>query len=121
MISTVRTAITAALVCLAATAHAAEGELWFRKAEKVALARGIQRDGFPCAEIKAVYFVGARAEGNHLRAVCGTAEDSAAPSSFRLTVRGSGSYRVEPWNEKGGAFATMAGLGAGFMLRASLD
>src|SRR5215213_1813396 len=71
MITTVRKASAAALVCLATAAQAAEGELWFRKPEKVALARGIQKDGFPCPEIKAVYFIGAKSDGNHMRAVCG--------------------------------------------------
>jgi hypothetical protein len=77
MIALVKKAFVAALVCLATAAQATEGELWFRKAEKVALARGIQKDGFTCSEIKAVYFVAAKADGNHMRAICGSDGDSA--------------------------------------------
>ena len=115
MIKTVKTA-SVALVLLATAAHAADGqELWFRKAEKVALARGIQDNGFACVEIKAVYFLGGRSDGNDMRAVCGTEGDSEASSNFRLTVRGSGTYRVEPWSERGNVFAEIAAL------RVSLD
>lgn len=83
----------------------------------IALARGIQRDGFACPELKAVYFVGAKSDGNHMRAVCGAGDEPEAASSFRLTVRGSGTYRVEPWD---GAPAGNAQF-AGFLLRTSLN
>jgi len=116
MITTVRKASAAALVCLATAAQAAEGELWFRKPEKVALARGIQKDG---TEIKAVYFIGAKSDGNHMRAVCGTANEAVPSSSFRLTVRGSGSYRVEPWDGEASVVRTL--FASAFVLRASLD
>src|SRR3954452_22088347 len=117
MITTVRKASAAALVCRATAAQAAEGELWFRKPEKVALARGIQKDGFPCPEIKAVYFIGAKSDGNHMRAVCGTADEAVPSSSFRLTVRGS--YRVEPWDGEASVVRTL--FASAFVLRASLD
>src|SRR3954462_7438393 len=116
MITTVRKASAAALVCLATAAQAAEGELWFRKPEKVALARGIQKDG---TEIKAVYFIGAKSDGNHMRAVCGTANEAVPSSSFRLPVRGSGSYRVEPWDGEASVVRTL--FASAFVLRASLD
>ena len=119
MITTVRKASAAALVCLATAAQAAEGELWFRKPEKVALARGIQKDGFPCPEIKAVYFIGAKSDGNHMRAVCGTANEAVPSSSFRLNVPGSGSYRVEPWDGEASVVRTL--FASAFVLRASLD
>ena len=119
MFAIIRKASAAALICLATTAQANEGELWFRKAEKVALARGIQKDGFSCPEIKAVYFVAAKADGNHMRAVCETVDVSAA-SSFRLTVRGSGTFRVEPW-EDGRRTAGHAQFVSGFTLRTSLN
>ena len=115
MIAMVKKASVAALVCVATAAQATEGELWFRKAEKVALARGIQDNGFACVEIKAVYFLGGRSDGNDMRAVCGTEGESEASSNFRLTVRGSGTYRVEPWSERGNVFAEIAAL------RAALD
>ena len=114
----VRTALAAALACFATAAQSTEGELWFRKAEKIALARGIQKDGFPCPEIKTVYFIEAKSDGNHMRAVCGAAEDSSASSSFRLTVRGSGSFRVEPWRDGGESANAQF---AGFALRTSLN
>ncbi len=120
MIALVKKASLAALVCLATAAQATEGELWFRKAEKVALARGIQKDGFPCPEIEAVYFVEAKTDGNHMRAVCETVDGPAASSSFRLTVRGSGTFRVEPWEDSGWS-AGHAQFASGFMLRTSLN
>ena len=120
MIALVKKASLAALVCLATAAQATEGELWFRKAEKVALARGIQKNGFTCSEIKAVYFVAAEADGNHMRAICGLDADSAASSSFRLTVRGSGTFRVEPWEDSGRSTGH-AQFASGFMLRTSLN
>ena len=120
MIAMVRKASAAVLICLATATQATEGELWFRKGEKIALARGIQKDGFPCPEIKAVYFVAAKSDGNHMRAICGMANDPAASSSFRLTVRGSGTYRVEPW-ESGASSAGNAQFASGFVLRTSLN
>jgi hypothetical protein len=115
-----KTVLAAALACSAMAAQAGETELWFRKPEKIALARGIRQDGYSCSEIRAVYLVEAKADGNHMRAVCGTAEPSAAPSSFRLTVRGSGTYRVAPWSDN----ATVADVGrfaSDFTLRTSLN
>ena len=114
--------IKALITCLAcsASAQAAGDELWFRKAEKVALARGIQQDGFSCPEVKAVYFVEAKPDGNHMRAVCGTADEAATSSSFRLTVRGSGTYRVAPWSD-GKLFTDVAQFASDFSLRTSLN
>ena len=120
MRSTFRKPLVACLACSAAAAQAADNELWFRKAEKVALARGIQLGGYPCSEIRAVYFVEAASDGNHMRAVCGTADGPSASSSFRLTVRGSGTYRVAPWSDAG-TFADNARFASDFSLRTPLN
>jgi hypothetical protein len=48
------------------------------------------------------------------------AADEAVPSSsFRLNVRGSGSYRVEPWDGEASVVRTL--FASAFVLRASLD
>ena len=124
MFTTVRTAAAVVLVGFALSAfnpataaQAAESELWFRKAEKVALARGIQQDGFACSELTAVYFVEARSDGNHMRAVCRTGKGLDDSTSFRLTVRGSGGYRVGPWDDAPAGNVQFAG----FVLRTSLN
>jgi hypothetical protein len=119
MFATIRGACAVAFTCLA-TMTQAESELWFRKAEKVALARGIRRDGFACPEITTVYFVAAKPDGNHMRAVCGSPDGSAVPSSFRLTVRGSGAFRAARWDGDGVA-ETLTQFAAGYLLRTSLN
>jgi len=110
--------LAAALACSVTAVQAGETELWFRKAEKVALARGIRQDGYSCPEIRAVYFVEAKADANHMRAVCGTADGPAASSSFSLTVRASGTYRVAPWSE-GATVADVGRFASDFTLRMS--
>jgi hypothetical protein len=119
MFAIIRAASAVGITCLA-TVTQAETELWFRRAEKIALARGIQRDGFACAELRTVYFVEMRPDGNHLRAVCGTSDGSAAPSTFRLTVRGSGTFRAAPWDGGDGAAQSIR-FAEGYRLRTSLN
>src|SRR3954470_13538350 len=119
MSATIRAASAAAFTCLA-TMTQDESDLWFRKAGKVALARGIRRDGFACPEITTVYFIGAKPDGNHMRAVCGSPDGSAVSSSFRLTVRGSGAFRAALWDGDGAAAAPTQ-FAAGYLLRTSLN
>ena len=99
-VAIIRAASAVGVACLA-TVTQAETELWFRRAEKIALARGIQRDGFACAELRTVYFVETRPDGNHMRAVCGTSDGSAAPSTFRRRFAAAA-----PSGRRGGTAAT---------------
>ncbi len=105
MIARISTVLAAALALVPATAQAADEELWFRKNERVQLARRIQDGGFACPEVKAVYFLGARPDGNHMRAECGP-RGGAFLARYRLTVRGSGTFRTEPWADAGAPVAT---------------
>jgi hypothetical protein len=120
MTATIRTVLGAVLVLLAAAAQAGEGELWFRKGERKTLARDIRDQGLACPEIKAVYLLGAKADGNHMRAVCGSKDGAGETFDVRLIVRASGSFRAEPWTETDPSFAATPSAVA-LTLRASLD
>lgn len=89
----------AVLSVFATALHAEERELWFRNAEKRALAQQIKGLGFNCPVLQKAYFVGQQADGNHIRAVCGGS--SLAPGeapAFRLVAGGSGVKRIELWD-----------------------
>jgi hypothetical protein len=105
----------AALSVLATASHAEERELWFRAAEKRALAQQIKGLGFSCPALHKAFFVGQQADGNHIRAVCGsTSQASSGAATFLLVAGGSGVKRIEPWEGR-------LSLLDGSSLRNSLD
>ena len=98
-----------ALLAPAATAAGAEErDLWFRTAERRDLARQITRLGLDCQELRGATLVEQRADGRHIRAVCGSSPGEPDAAVFRLVAGGSGLVRAEPWMR---AFAGDPSLG----------
>ena len=89
-----------ALLLTVGAAEAQEKQVQVPREVRKNFAEIIQRQGFDCADIRAVYFIGEHERGTTSRLVCANANgEPIATPMFRLVMTPKGLVQITRWTE----------------------